>query len=63
MTTQQPWPWPDRMDAMLAAPTLTSPLFAVPGLLGQAIAFLPRITPCRLITSMSGRHLAPKAAQ
>ena len=20
MTTQQPWPWPDRMDAVLAAP-------------------------------------------
>ncbi len=21
MTTEQPWPWPDRMDALLAAPT------------------------------------------
>ena len=20
MTTEQPWPWPDRMDALLAAP-------------------------------------------
>ena len=20
MTTEQPWPWPDRMDAVLAAP-------------------------------------------
>ena len=35
----------------------------VPGLRNQAIAFLPRITPRRLITSMSGRYLAPKAAQ
>ena len=30
---------------------------AVPGLRNQAIAFLPRITPRRLITSMSGRYL------
>lgn len=36
---------------------------AVPGLRNQAIAFLPRITPRRLITSMSGRYLTPKAAQ
>jgi uncharacterized protein len=35
----------------------------VPGLRNQAIAFLPRITPRRLITSMSGRYFAPKAAQ
>ena len=35
----------------------------VPGLRNQAIVFLPRITPRRLITSMSGRYLAPKAAQ
>ena len=33
----------------------------VPGLRNQAIAFLPRITPRRLITSLSGRYLAPKA--
>jgi short-subunit dehydrogenase len=36
---------------------------AVPGLRNQAIAFLPRITPRRLLTSISGRLLAPKAAR
>jgi uncharacterized protein len=36
---------------------------AVPGLRNQAIAFLPRITPRRLLTSMSGRYLTPKAPQ
>jgi short-subunit dehydrogenase len=36
---------------------------AVPGLRNQAIAFLPRLTPRRLTTAMSGRYLAPKAAQ
>jgi short-subunit dehydrogenase len=35
---------------------------AVPGLRNQAIAFLPRIAPRRLITAVSGRLLAPKAA-
>jgi len=35
---------------------------AVPGLRNQAIAFLPRITPRRLITAMSGHYLAPRAA-
>ncbi len=34
----------------------------VPGLRNQAIAFLPRIAPRRLITSISGRLLTPKAA-
>lgn len=38
-------------------------LVAVPGLRNQAIAFLPRITPRRLLTSISGRLLAPQAAQ
>ena len=38
-------------------------LVAVPGLRNQAIAFLPRITPRRLLTSISGRLLAPEAAQ
>ena len=36
---------------------------AVPGLRNRAFAFLPRITPRRLITSLSGRYLTPKAAQ
>jgi short-subunit dehydrogenase len=34
---------------------------AVPGLRNQAIAFLPRIAPRRLLTSVSGRLLSPKA--
>jgi short-subunit dehydrogenase len=36
---------------------------AVPGLRNQALAFMPRIAPRRLITSISGRLLAPKAGQ
>jgi hypothetical protein len=36
---------------------------AIPGLRNQTIAFLPRIAPRRLITSISGRLLTPKAAQ
>jgi short-subunit dehydrogenase len=36
---------------------------AVPGLRNQALAFLPRITPRRVLTSMTGRFLAPKAAR
>jgi short-subunit dehydrogenase len=36
---------------------------AVPGLRNQAMAFLPRITPRRLLTSMSGRYLAPTNAR
>ena len=38
-------------------------LVTVPGLRNQAIAFLPRITPRRLLISISGRLLAPEAAQ
>ena len=38
-------------------------LVAVPGLRNRAIAFLPRITPRRLLTSISGRLLAPEAAR
>jgi short-subunit dehydrogenase len=36
---------------------------AVPGLRNQAVALLQRVVPGRLITSMSGRLLAPKDAQ
>jgi uncharacterized protein len=50
------------VDAGLRALDRGIPI-VVPGLRNQAIAFLPRITPRRLITSMSGRYLAPKAAQ
>jgi len=35
----------------------------VPGLRNQAITFLPRITPRRVLTSMTGRFLAPKDAR
>jgi short-subunit dehydrogenase len=37
-------------------------LLAVPGLRNQVFAFLPRITPSRILTSISGRLLAPKDA-
>jgi short-subunit dehydrogenase len=50
------------VDAGLRALDRGMPV-AVPGLRNQAIAFLPRITPRRLITAMSGRYLAPKTAQ
>lgn len=36
---------------------------AIPGLRNQALAFLPRITPRRLLTSASARHLTPKPAK
>ncbi|HEX6527568.1 MAG TPA: SDR family NAD(P)-dependent oxidoreductase [Streptosporangiaceae bacterium] len=36
---------------------------AIPGLRNQALAFLPRITPRRLLTAASARYLTPKAAQ
>jgi len=36
---------------------------AVPGLRNQAIAFLPRVAPRRLLTSISGRLLAPETAR
>jgi short-subunit dehydrogenase len=36
---------------------------AIPGLRNQALAFLPRITPRRVLTTISGRLLAPKTAQ
>jgi short-subunit dehydrogenase len=36
---------------------------AVPGLRNQAMAFLPRIAPRRLLTAVSGRLLTPKADQ
>jgi short-subunit dehydrogenase len=47
------------VDAGLRALDRGIPI-AVPGLRNQAIAFLPRITPRRLITSMSGRYLTPR---
>jgi short-subunit dehydrogenase len=50
------------VDAGLRALDRGIPI-VVPGLRNQAIAFLPRITPRRLITSMSGRYSAPKVAQ
>jgi short-subunit dehydrogenase len=50
------------VDAGLRALDRGAPV-AVPGLRNQAIAFLPRITPRRLLISVSGRLLAPKAAQ
>jgi short-subunit dehydrogenase len=50
------------VDAGLRAVDRGVPV-AVPGLRNQAIAFLPRIAPRRLITSISGRLLAPKAAR
>lgn len=36
---------------------------AIPGLRNRALAFLPRITPRRLLTSVSARILTPKAAR
>jgi short-subunit dehydrogenase len=36
---------------------------AVPGLRNRAIAFMPRITPRRILTTMSGRLLTPKTAR
>jgi short-subunit dehydrogenase len=50
------------VDAGLRALDRGMPV-VIPGLRNQAIAFLPRITPRRVITSMSGRYLAPKAAR
>jgi len=50
------------VDAGLRALDRGAPV-AVPGLRNQAIAFLPRIAPRRFVTSMSGRVLAPKAAE
>jgi short-subunit dehydrogenase len=35
---------------------------AVPGLRNQVMAFLPRLAPRRVVTSMSGRILSPKPA-
>jgi uncharacterized protein len=36
---------------------------AIPGLRNQALAFLPRITPRRLLTAASARYLTPKPAK
>jgi len=49
------------VDAGLRALDCGVPV-AVPGLRNRTIAFLPRVAPRRLITSISGRFLAPKAA-
>jgi short-subunit dehydrogenase len=49
------------VDAGLQAVERSVPV-AVPGLRNQVIAFMPRITPRRIITSISARLLAPKAA-
>jgi short-subunit dehydrogenase len=50
------------VDAGLRALDRGAPV-AVPGLRNQTIAFLPRITPRRLLTSISARVLTPKAAR
>jgi short-subunit dehydrogenase len=50
------------VDAGLRALDRGAPV-AVPGLRNQAIAFLPRITPRRLLMSISARVLTPKAAR
>jgi uncharacterized protein len=50
------------VDAGLRALDRGAPV-AVPGLRNQTIAFLPRITPRRLLTSISARLLTPKAAR
>lgn len=47
------------VDAGLRALDRKMPV-AVPGLRNQVMAFLPRVTPRRLSTSVSGRFLAPK---
>ena len=52
-----------RGGVLNVASTIAGVPVAVPGLRNQAIAFLPRITPRRLITAMSGRYLTPKTAQ
>jgi short-subunit dehydrogenase len=49
------------VDAGLRAVDRGAPV-AVPGLRNQAVAFLPRLTPRRLLTSISGRLLTPKTA-
>jgi hypothetical protein len=50
------------VDAGLRALDRGAPV-AVPGLRNQAVALLQRVVPSRLITSMSGRLLAPKDGQ
>jgi short-subunit dehydrogenase len=50
------------VDAGLRALDRGAPV-AVPGLRNQALAFIPRVTPRRLLVSISGRLFAPKAAQ
>jgi short-subunit dehydrogenase len=49
------------VDAGLRALDRGAPV-AIPGLRNQAVAFLPRITPRRLLTSVSGRLLTPGTA-
>jgi short-subunit dehydrogenase len=50
------------VDAGLRALDRGAPV-AVPGLRNQAMAFLPRITPRRILTAVSGRYLTPKPAR
>lgn len=50
------------VDAGLQALDRGAPV-AIPGLRNQTTAFLPRIAPRRLITSVAARYLTPKAAQ
>src|SRR5215472_15926061 len=50
------------VDAGLRALDRGVPI-VVPGLRNQTMAFLPRITPRRFITSITGRLLAPKPAE
>ncbi|MGH3228701.1 MAG: SDR family NAD(P)-dependent oxidoreductase [Streptosporangiaceae bacterium] len=50
------------VDAGLRALDRGAPV-AIPGLRNQTLAFLPRITPRRLLTSISARVLAPKTAR
>lgn len=50
------------VDAGLRAFDRGAPV-AIPGLRNQALAFLSRVTPRRLLTSTSARFLTPKAAR
>jgi len=50
------------VDAGLRALDHGAPV-AIPGLRNQVMAFLPRLAPRRMITSISGRYLTPKAAR
>jgi len=50
------------VDAGLRALDRGAPV-AVPGLRNQALAFLPRVAPRRLVTTMSGRVLTPNTGR